>query len=112
MNESELAAILSRNPDLSVGRPRSSPKLERTSRYAALGQSEAQKGDPSFFLVRITSVRKRLLDEDNLSEKYHVDCCRYAGIIPGDAPHQIKIETRQRKADKGEVEETIVEIYQ
>lgn len=57
-------------------------------------------------------MRVRLLDEDNLCEKYHVDCCRYAGLIPDDAPSQVRIQTLQRKARRGEAEHTQVEIYQ
>lgn len=56
-------------------------------------------------------MRVRLLDEDNLCEKYHVDCCRYAGLIPDDAPSLVRIQTLQRKARRGEAEHTQVEIY-
>lgn len=56
-------------------------------------------------------MRVRLLDEDNLCEKYHVDCCRYAGLIPDDAPSLVRIQTLQRKARRGEAEHTEVEIY-
>lgn len=62
--------------------------------------------------MRVTSIRRRLIDEDNLCEKYAVDCCRYAGLLPGDGPGQTQIEIRQRKALKGEEEATLVEIYQ
>ncbi len=62
-------------------------------------------------LVRVTSVRRRLLDEDNLCEKYTVDCCRYAGLLRGDEPEKTKIEVRQRKAEKGEQEKTVIEIF-
>jgi hypothetical protein len=75
-----------------------------------LAKSEAEKGNPERVLVRVTSVRKRLIDEDNLAEKYHVDCCRYAGLIHGDEPSKTKIEVCQRKAEKGEAEHTILEI--
>ena len=51
------------------------------------------------FVVRITSFRKRLLDEDNLAVKYHVDALRYAGIIPNDAPDKTHIEVSQIKSD-------------
>jgi hypothetical protein len=90
--------------------PRQAPKLERAAGHAALGPPQAEAGDTSRVLVRITSVRKRLLDEDNLAEKYHVDCCRYAGLLHSDEPGETKIEVSQRKAEKGEAEETIIEI--
>ena len=61
-------------------------------------------------LVRVTSIRNRLLDEDNLCEKYHVDLCRYAGALPDDTPDKVKIEVCQRKAAKGERERTEIVI--
>lgn len=87
------------------------PKLERRARHAALGAAKAKGGDPGRFLVRVTSVRRRLIDDDNLCEKFVVDCCRYAGLIPGDGPGQTRIEVRQRKAGKEEPEETVIEIF-
>ena len=66
-------------------------------RLGPLAEGEAQKRDSGKFLVRVTSFRRRLLDEDNLCEKYHIDCCRYAGLLPGDDPSQARIETRQEK---------------
>ena len=85
-------------------------KLERNSGDGPLAKSEAEKRNPERVLVRVTSVRKRLIDEDNLAEKYPVDCCRYAGLIHGDSPDQTKIEVCQRKAEKDEAEHTIIEI--
>jgi len=85
-------------------------KLERNSGDGPLAKGETEKGNPERVLVRVTSVRKRLIDEDNLAEKYHVDCCRYAGLIHGDEPSKTKIEVCQRKAAKDEAEHTIIEI--
>lgn len=87
------------------------PKLECAPRSPALATPQAQGGHPDRFLVRITSVRSRLLDCDNLCEKYHVDCLRYAGILATDSPDQVEIETRQRKKAKGEEEHTLVEVF-
>ena len=86
------------------------PKLERHDDHAAVGKTRAQKADSGRFLVRVTSVRNRLLDEDNLCVKLVVDCCRYAGLIPGDSAGETKIEACQRKVAKGETPHTIVEI--
>lgn len=86
--------------------------VERDSRDAPLGKKKVQGSTSQRILVRVTSVRKRLIDEDNLCEKYHVDLCRYAGIISGDEASKTKIETIQRKAEKGEEEQVIIEIYQ
>lgn len=87
------------------------PKLERASRNGAVRKNAPQGESPVRFLVRVTSVRRRLIDEDNLSEKYVVDCCRYAGLLPSDDPGKTKIETSQRKPEKGEEEHTLIEIY-
>ena len=86
------------------------PVVEPDTCNAALGQSEVQKTGNGRVLVRVTSHRKRLIDEDNLCEKFVVDCCRYAGLIPGDAPGQTKIEVAQVKVAKGEYEHVEVSI--
>lgn len=87
-------------------------KLESDSSDAALDSKEVQGRISQKFLVRVTSIRKRLLDEDNLCEKYHVDLCRYAGIIPCDEADKVKIEVCQKKAGKEDVEKTIIEVFE
>ena len=77
---------------------------------AALVEAQVQGRTGDRILVRIESIRKRLLDEDNLVSKYHTDLCRYSGLIPSDAPGVCKIETTQRKAEKGEEERTEITI--
>lgn len=83
---------------------------QRTAGNAALVETQVQSRTGDRILVRIESVRKRLLDEDNLVSKYHTDLCRYSGLIPSDAPGVCKIETTQRKAEKGEEERTEITI--
>ena len=80
------------------------PELEPDPRNAALPAHEVEKRTGLKFLVRVVSIRTRLIDEDNLCEKYHIDLLRYAGIISGDEAGKTKIETIQRKAAKGETE--------
>lgn len=63
------------------------------------------------FLVSVTSYRRRMLDEDNLSEKYFCDLCRYAGIIPDDSPDRTQIKVSQIKVASKEEEKTVVEVY-
>jgi len=111
MNESDLKSILARNPHLSVGDSRQAPKLEPDSSHAPLGQKKVQRPACERVLIRVESVRKRLIDEDNLCEKYHVDLCRYAGIVADDAPEQTEIQVCQRKAAKGENERVVVEVF-
>jgi hypothetical protein len=86
-------------------------KLERIAGDGALGEVQTKGRNSGRFLIRVVSIRKRLLDEDNLAEKYHVDCCRYAGVLPKDSPGTAHIEVSQQKADKGAAEEVRIEIY-
>jgi hypothetical protein len=89
---------------------RTAPVVERASVNAALEPAQIKKRNSKRFLVRVTSFRRRLLDEDNLAEKYHVDCCRYAGLIYQDCPGQAKIEVSQQKVGQKEPEFVKVEI--
>lgn len=84
---------------------------QRTVRATALGEGEAKGGDSTRYLVRITRVSKRLLDEDNLCGKAVCDFMRYCGAIPSDAPERTSIRNVQRKAAKGEEEHTTVEVF-
>jgi len=90
--------------------PRQTPKLEPTARHAPLVSQQTEGSNSQRFFVRVTSVRKRLLDEDNLCEKFHVDLCRYSGILLGDEADKTHIETTQRKTQKGEEEHTLIEV--
>lgn len=100
-------AIKRRNPDCG-----SSPdtKLEPASRNDPLATPQVKGANPPKFLVRVTSYRTRLLDEDNLAEKYHIDTCRYAGLLPSDAPGKAQIKTSQKKVGSKAEERTEIEI--
>ncbi len=82
------------------GSARPAPILERPVRDEPLATPPVQETTGQRFLVRIVSYRKRLLDEDNLAEKYHIDLLRYAGILPSDTPGICKIEVSQQKSKK------------
>ena len=112
MTSDELRRLLAKNPSLSVGDSRPVAKLESNLGYAPLGAEKIQGRAGGKFLIRVESVRSRLLDQDNLCEKYHVDLCRYAGVVPYDSPEQTKITVSQRKAEKGESEKVIVEVFE
>lgn len=86
-------------------------ELERHPSDGTLGKRQIQNLAPSGVLIRLTSYRTRLLDEDNLCEKYLVDCCRYAGLIRQDDPRAAKIEVRQEKVGHGEPEFVRIEIF-
>jgi len=101
------------SPDFLARNTGKAPKLERDIGDAPLEKKKVQRRASQKFLIRVTSIRKRLIDEDNLCEKYAVDLCRYAsGGAFGDEAGETKIETTQRKAEKGEEEKVIIEIYE
>ena len=89
---------------------RQAAELEPSAQPRALAAGTIEEKDTKRIFVRIESVRRRLLDEDNLCEKYHVDCCRYAGLLPADSPDKVSIQATQRKAEKGEAEHIKIEI--
>ena len=102
------AAFIAANSDAGSARP--TAVVEPSPWNGALAKKKAQRFIGPKFHVRVESVRNRLLDEDNLCAKFHVDLLRYAGIIPGDSPTEVSIQTRQRKAEKGEQEKVIITV--
>lgn len=56
--------------------------------------------DSGRFTIHVKSYRTRLLDEDNLVAKFHVDALRYAGILPTDAPEKTSIQVSQEKVKR------------
>ncbi len=115
---------MNRNADLKARFPNSSASFLRANCEAP--PSLVERGHPhdpleaapveevysGRFLVHVTSFRRRLLDEDNLCEKYHVDCCRYAGLLPSDAPDRTRIQVSQVKVKTKENERTEIRITQ
>lgn len=104
-----------RQPDgsyakLEARNPRTVAVVERSAGDAPLEAKTVQRPVGQRIFVRVTSQRHRLLDEDNLCEKYHVDLCRYAGLLPTDAPDQVHIVVGQIKVDRKETEQTVIEI--
>lgn len=90
--------------------PSPAPKLERRPGHGALAKGKSKGPVPTRVLVRVTSYRCRLLDEDNLCEKYAIDCCRYSGLLQGDSPAEAKIEVCQEKVGSKTEERTLIEI--
>ena len=90
----------------SASRPRKAAAVECNTGDAPLGKEEVQGRSDERFRISVVSYRKRLADEDGLCEKYMVDCCRYAGLIPQDSPDVCSIQTSQKKVAKGEPERT------
>lgn len=88
------------------------PVVEPDPRPRSLAKGKAQGADTARFLVSVKSFRRRLLDEDNLCEKYHVDCLRYAGVIPDDTPDRTSIEVSQEKVSSKEHERIEITVHQ
>jgi len=86
------------------------PKPESPVLDESLWPPQREGQNPRRFRICITSVRKRLIDPDNLCGKYFIDCCRYAGLIHSDAPQFIEVTTTQRKPVEGEEEHTLIDI--
>lgn len=107
----DLRRLLARSETHNQGGDSGAPAVvERRVGYGALGKTKVQKADHGYFHVRVTSFRVRLLDEDNLCEKYHVDCCRYAGILPDDSARKARITTTQQKVSSTAEERIEIEI--
>lgn len=98
--------------DTRTTNPRKTPKLERATGDGALGKNQGEKANAGRLHIRFESVRKRLLDPDNIAEKWLLDALRFANIIQGDEPEKITLETTQRKCEKGEEEHTLIQIFQ
>jgi hypothetical protein len=86
--------------------PHPLPIVERNPSAGTLAKDEGQEGGAGRVHLRIVSIRKRLLDPDNLSVKWLIDCLRYSSIIRGDEPDKITLQVEQRKCAKGEAEAT------
>jgi|HubBroStandDraft_4_1064222.scaffolds.fasta_scaffold248133_2 hypothetical protein len=97
--------------DIHAGGTGKVAKSQRDTRDGGVGEIQVQKGNLGRFLVIVKSYRRRLLDQDNLVAKYHVDLCRYAGILPSDAPGCAEIKVTQEKVGSKEPERVVIEIY-
>jgi len=90
--------------------PNPEPKRHQTA--ALGGANEGEEESLSRIIVRFTGCRVRPLDPDNFagSVKDLLDGLRHAGLIPGDEPWRIKLETEQVKVRQFAEEKTIIEI--
>ena len=79
----------------------------------SLSEIEGKEGDPSRMLVCIESIRKKLLDKDNLygGAKFFCDFLRLSGVIREDTEKEIYLQVTQRKPKKGEAEKTVIEVW-
>jgi hypothetical protein len=79
---------------------------ERSVFNGALATPEREEANSRRISVRVESIRKRLIDPDNLCAKWFVDCLRYCGVLRDDTASDIEFTITQRKAQKGEQERT------
>jgi len=98
------------NANHQTNNPGTIAKLEQDTRHGSLAEKPIETHTASRVHIRFESVRKRLLDPDNICEKWTLDCLRYIGVIRGDEPDKITLETTQRRANKGEEERTEITI--
>jgi hypothetical protein len=85
-------------------------KLERAAGDELLAEIKGKKEASGRVHFKFVSVRKRLIDPDNVSVKWLLDCCRRIGLVAGDEHDKVTLETSQRKAAKGEEEHTQITI--
>ena len=98
-------------PRLRSRRARTVAQPQRPAGQEPLGAGQDEAGRAGRHLVRVTSFRVNLLDEDNLIAKWHVDALRYAGILHSDAPGQTHIEVGQKKVASFKQERVVIEIF-
>ncbi len=89
----------------------------KPQRHQAPALGQAVSGKAAGFrrtLVRFTGYRVRPLDPDNFagSVKDLLDGLRHAGILPGDEPWRIKLETEQEKVGRYCEEKTVIEVIE
>ena len=113
MNELTIRKLFpNASPSLIALNTREASVVECNSSEGPLAESKDEKANPRRVHIRFVSVRKRLLDPDNISEKWMLDALRFAGVIQGDEPDKITLETTQRKVEKGEEEHTEIDIWE
>lgn len=88
----------------------SGSKPEQAFCDESVATNEGETKYPKRRLIRYTSYRCRLLDEDNGCTKYFTDALRYCGIIADDAPDQLEIQVRQEKVRHKADEKTVIEL--
>ena len=90
----------------------SNSKPERDQTPALGGAVPGKAGCVQRIVVRFTGFRVKPLDPDNFagSTKDLLDGLRHAGLIPGDTPWEIRLETEQGRVSHYSDERTEIEI--
>lgn len=112
------AALRKRNPELGdatishnqIGGLASGPVSKSNSINESVAENAREAVDQVRCLVRITSLRSKVADTDNLFVKHFVDACKEAGLVFDDSPKWCKIEVEQEEVSRPELERTEIEI--
>ena len=99
-----------RKRNLEIACPSSCSQPEPTVRHEPLATPPRTDGHSPRYAVRITSVRSRLIDPDNLCGKSFVDALRHAGLIPDDTAAIMDYSISQQKVKSKEAEFTEIVI--
>ena len=86
-----------------------SAKPKQVARHEPLVKEATERPDTRR-RVTVSSYRVRLLDQDNVCVKYHVDGLRYAGVIRDDTTNDIELFVRQYKVKTRQEERTEIEV--
>lgn len=87
------------------------PDSKQGADHVGVAKASGKNPDPVRRLVRITTCRRRLLDDDNPFPKYFVDALRYAGILFDDSPAWAQIEVVQKLVRGWDAERTEIEVF-
>lgn len=94
--------------DHSAGEP---AVVERPAGDPIEKADEPKEGYSTRYKVVVHNYRRRLLDEDNLCPKFHIDALRYSGLLPTDAPGSCKISVGQSKVATRDEERVEIQIW-
>jgi hypothetical protein len=109
------SAFIRRNPHLYGNQNRgkvSDSKPERDATPALVSPATGEEACLGGTVVRFTGYRVRPVDPDSFagSCKHLLDGLRHAGLIPGDEPWRITLETKQVRVSSFKEEQTVIEI--
>lgn len=83
---------------------------QQSTREKPLDSDQGKTQNSRRCVLRYTSYRCRLLDEDNWCTKFFTDALRYCGALPDDTPDKVTISVRQKKVAHRSQEKTLIEL--
>ncbi len=103
-------AIKRANAANQTGSQAQAPQPECPVRHEPVAEKKRERSHAGRFHVSVEGRRVRLIDPDNATPKYFIDCCRYAGLIPDDRSQDIELSVTQTKVKTKEEECTVITI--